>query len=117
MKDIQYRLYYDEDYEDKIEELKKVSNIKKVIINAINYFNDDNIKLYISTKKNKKFMIKNPEGKWISFGQMNPPMEDYTKHQDKDRRDAYLARATKIKGNWSSNKYSPNRLSISLLCN
>ena len=42
-------------------------------------------------------------------------MEDWTFHKDNDRRNRYLARATKIKGNWRDNKYSPNNLSINLL--
>jgi hypothetical protein len=31
------------------------------------------------------------------------------------KRDAYLARATKIKGDWKENKFSPNNLAINLL--
>jgi hypothetical protein len=41
--------------------------------------------------------------------------EDYTKHKDPVRRQAYLKRATKIKGDWKDNKYSPNNLSINIL--
>ena len=41
--------------------------------------------------------------------------EDYTKHKDDDRRQRYLARATKIKGDWKEDKYSPNNLSIHIL--
>lgn len=41
--------------------------------------------------------------------------EDYTKHNDPERRLRYLARATKIKGDWKNNPYSPNNLSIRLL--
>ena len=38
----------------------------------------------ISTRKNKKYMIYNPEkDKYIHFGST---MEDYTKHQDQQRR-------------------------------
>lgn len=113
MDDIEYRLWYDEDFEDKIEDLKKVSNIKKVIINAIKYFNDTSIKVYLSTRKNKKFMIKNPDGKWVHFGDLR--YEDYTKHENKERREDYLNRAFNIKGNWSSNKYSPNNMSMHIL--
>jgi hypothetical protein len=42
---------------DKYEELIKVSNPKKVIENAIKYFNDPNIEIYLSPSKNKKYMI------------------------------------------------------------
>ncbi len=37
---------------------------------------------------------------------------DKWKHKDDSRRRRYLQRATKIKGNWKDNKYSPNNLSI-----
>lgn len=41
--------------------------------------------------------------------------EDYTKHHDDKRRKNYLTRANSIKGNWRTDKYSPNNLSIHLL--
>lgn len=58
-------------------------------------------------------MIQDPDNKWIHFGQMG--YEDYTKHKDDDRRKNYLKRSSNIKGQWKSNKYSPNNLSIHLL--
>jgi len=109
-----YRLYYDEDHQDKLNQLLEVSNPREVIIKAIEYFKDPNIKVYLSTKKNKKYSIINPKtNKYISFGDIN--FEDYTKHKDNERRNNYLARATKIKGNWIFDKYSSNNLSIHLL--
>ncbi len=54
-------------------------------------------------------MIKNPNGK-IGF-------DDFTKHQNDEKRQQYLARATKIKGNWKDNKFSKNNLAIHLLWN
>ena len=113
MDDIEYRLWYDEDFEDKIEDLKKVSDIKKVIINAFKYFNDNSVKVYVSTRKNKKFMIKTPEGKWSHFGDIR--YEDFTKSNNKEKRDAYINRASNIRGNWSSNKYSPNNMALAIL--
>ncbi len=68
-----------------------------------------------STRKNKKYMIMNVDQKYIHFGDLR--YEDYTKHQDKDRLKNYLRRATKIKGNWRKDKYSPNNLAINLLWN
>ena len=53
--------------------------------------------------------------KFIHFGQLG--YDDFTKHKDEQRRQAYLARANKIKGNWIQDKYSPNNLSIKLLWN
>jgi hypothetical protein len=60
-------------------------------------------------------MIKTPEGKWVHFGEIG--FEDFTKHQDEKRKQQYLARATKIKGNWKDNKFSKNNLAIHLLWN
>lgn len=109
------KLYYNPNQENKLNELLKVSNPKKVIENAHKYLGN-NTRLNISTHKNKKYMIWDGF-KMIHFGSFLPPMEDYTFHNDNDRRNRYLARATKIKGNWASNKYSPNNLSINLLWN
>ena len=101
--------------EDKYIELLKYSNPDKVLKNAKKIYGKD-IKLSISTRKNKKYMIYDDRNnKWIHFGSFNPPMEDYTYHNDQKRQLNYLSRATKIKGNWKSNPYSPNNLSIKLL--
>jgi hypothetical protein len=70
-------------------------------------------KLYPSTSKNKKYMIKNPSGKWIHFGLF--PYEDFNKHKDEERRNRYLLRAENMRGNWRDNPYSPNNLSIHIL--
>lgn len=70
--------------------------------------------LYPSSKADKKYMIYDPNNeKWVHFGAFG--MEDFTKHKDKERRRRYLARATKIRGNWKENPYSPNNLSIHIL--
>lgn len=71
-----------------------------------------NSDIYLSSRKDKKYMVLH-NNKWIHFGAMG--YEDFTKHKDKERRDAYLRRATKIKGNWKDNKYSPNNLAIHIL--
>ena len=47
-----------------------------------------------SSRKNNKYMVKLPSGKKVHFG--SPKYEDYTIHKDKERRDKYLSRATKI---------------------
>ena len=57
----------------------------------------------------------NDDNKYVHFGDLR--YEDFTKHQDKERLNNYLSRATKIKGNWRNNKYSPNNLAINLLWN
>ena len=61
----------------------------------------------LSTREGKKYDVLNPAtGKWIPFGTLG--YEDYTKHKDEDRRRRYLAPATKIKGNWKDDPYSPD---------
>jgi hypothetical protein len=100
----------------KLSKLLEVSDPKQVILNAKRYFNDPNIKVYLSPEKNKKYAIINPyTNKLVSFGQMNPPMEDYTKHHDEQRRNNYLKRASNIKGNWKNDPYSKNNMAINLL--
>ena len=95
-------------------DIYKFSDPLKVKQNLDRYLGA-NYKLYISTKVNKKYMIKNPNGKWVHFGEIG--FEDFTKHQDEKRKQQYLARATKIKGNWKDNKFSKNNLAINLLWN
>lgn len=103
-----------EDEEKKLYQLLKVSNPKKVLENARLYFNDPNIKLYVSSHKNSKYAIYDPiNKKMVNFGHIN--YEDYTKHQDKTRQKNYLSRASNIKGKWKDNPYSPNNLSIAIL--
>lgn len=71
------------------------------------------VKIGLSTKKDKKYMVITPDGKIVHFGQMG--YEDFTKHKNKTRRKNYLTRATRIKGDWKENKYSANNLAIRLL--
>ena len=98
----------------KLSQLLEVSDPKKVILNAKKYFNDPNIKVYLSPEKNKKYAIINPyTNKLVSFGQMG--YEDYTHHNDEQRRINYLKRASNIKGNWKNDPYSPNNLAQALL--
>lgn len=103
--------------EDKYKELLNYSNPTKVKQKAVEIFGKD-VKLAVSTRKQNKYMILNPHtNKWIHFGGFYPPMSDYTKHRDPERRQRYLQRATAIKGDWASNPYSPNQLSVRLLWN
>jgi len=95
--------------------LTEYSNPKVVYKKARKYLGKDVI-IQPSTNKDKKYMVYDPINEnWVHFGTMNPPMEDFTKHQDEERRRRYLARATKIKGDWKDNKYSANNLSINIL--
>jgi 4-hydroxy-L-threonine phosphate dehydrogenase PdxA len=111
------RLWYDEDQEnvnEKIKQLLKISNPKKVIENAQQYFNDPNIKVYLSTRKKSKYAIYDPiNKKLVHFGNIN--YEDYTRHLNDKRRQNYLSRASNIRGNWKSNPYSASNMAIHIL--
>ena len=91
---------------DKVSDIKKVNKLSRLI-------NKKSVEP--STRKNKKYMIMNDDNKYVHFGDSR--YEDFTKHQDKERLKRYLDRATKIKGNWRKDKYSPNNLAINLLWN
>ena len=92
--------------------MTEFSDYDKVYEKAKKYLGDD-VVISESTRKGKKFMVKTPEDKWIHFGAVG--YEDFTKHKDEKRRDNYLKRATKIRGSWKDNNYSPNNLSINIL--
>lgn len=98
----------------KKDNLYKVSNARKVQQKAKELFGKDTV-IYKSDKPNKKYKILNPKGKFIYFG--DAKMDDFNKHQDEKRRRRYIARASKIRGNWRTDPYSPNFLSLVLLWN
>jgi hypothetical protein len=91
---------------DKVSDIKKVNKLSKLIYKK---------PVETSTRKNKKYMILNDDNKYIHFGDNR--YEDYTIHNDLERRKRYLNRARNIKGNWKNDKYSPNNLSQNLLWN
>ena len=95
-----------------MEKICEVSNPEVVLKQLEKYYGDE-VDLYLSTSKNKKYMVFDEQGKKIHFGSIL--YEDYTKHKDKKRRLNYLKRASNIKGNWRQNPFSPNMLSIILL--
>ena len=67
--------------------------------------------IQLLTRKDKKYMVLNPKtNKIVHFGQMG--YEDYTKHQDENRRELFRKRNHK----WATaEKYSPAWLSYYLL--
>ena len=91
---------------ERVSDIKKVNKLSKMIYKK---------SVVPSTRKNKKYMILNDDDKYIHFGDSR--YQDFTEHNDLKRRKRYLDRATKIKGNWKKDKYSPNNLSINLLWN
>ena len=90
-----------------------MSDYKKVYANWLKYKGDDDAEIYLSERKDKKFCVVAPDGKTVHFGQKG--YTDFTKHQNQQRRENYLNRATNIRGNWRNNKYSANNLAINLL--
>lgn len=75
--------------------------------------------LGFSTNDTHKLQIPNPDGKIVRFGKVG--MGDYIAYKlsgdttaDKHRH-MYLSRATKIKGKWKNDEYSPNSLAIAIL--
>jgi hypothetical protein len=97
----------------KDDELYNFSNPKEAQKKAFKYIDKSAI-LYKSSNPKKKYMILDPNiNKMVHFGQMG--YEDFTKHNDFNRRDAYLKRTKNIKGNWRDNKYSANNLSRYLI--
>jgi hypothetical protein len=86
------------------------SNPKQVFKMAKKYFGK-NVDIDFSTRKNKKYMILNPDtNKWIHFGSY--PYEDYTKHKDKERRERFKIRNRKWQ---NSPKYTPSYMSYYIL--
>ena len=72
--------------------IEDYSNPHKVLQKAKRIFGND-VNLQLSTREDKKYMLLNPNtNKWVHFGQMKPPMEDYTKHLNLKRREAFRIR-------------------------
>lgn len=94
-----------------MELLRQKSNPERVQHNLNSYFGKPT-DLYVSTRKNKKYMIRTSTG-WVHFGDTR--YADYTKHQDEARRYAYIQRAINIRGNWKADPYSANNLSLHVL--
>jgi hypothetical protein len=93
-------------------ELVKISNPATVKRKFAAYAKGDDAKLMISNRSDKKYKVIKPDGTTVHFGST---LEDYTKHGDDKRRAAYLKRSGAIKGDWRSDKYSPNSLARALL--
>jgi hypothetical protein len=91
---------------NKVSDIRKVNQLSKLIYKK---------PVETSTRKNKKYMILNDDNKYVHFGDNR--YEDYTIHNDLERRKRYLKRARNIKGNWKKDKYSANNLAINLLWN
>jgi hypothetical protein len=93
--------------------LLEVSNPEVVRLKLSKYLNQD-VELLVSPLKNKKYRVYDSmNDRYVDFGDIR--YEDFTKHKDEKRRKRYLNRATNIKGDWKTNKFSANNLSINAL--
>ena len=92
-----------------MEKICEVSNPEIVLKQLKKYYGDD-VDLYFSSSKNKKYMVFDEEGKKVHFGSIHH--EDYTKHRDKQRRENFRNRNKKWK---DADKYTPAHLSFYLL--
>jgi hypothetical protein len=100
-------------FEIKVKELLSKSDPMLAQEKAFEYLGED-ASLYASPLKFKKYRIKDPvKNKWIDFGDIR--YEDYTHHKNEERRRSYLRRAGNMNGDWRSNPYSANNLSIHIL--
>ena len=66
-----------------MEKIYDVSNPELVLKQLKKYYGDK-VDLYLSTSKNKKYMVYNEEGKKIHFGDLR--YFDYTKHKNKKKK-------------------------------
>lgn len=97
----------------KQEILRNVSNIKVANLRAKLYLGQDT-ELMISTRKNKKYMVRNPyTDDMIHFGDIR--YADYTKTLDEKKRKSYRARFEGILGEFVEDPYSPYNLSLNIL--
>jgi len=92
-----------------MEKICEVSNPEIVLKQLKKYYGDD-VDLYLSSSRNKKYMVFDEEGKKVHFGSLL--YEDYTKHQDKKRRHNFRNRNKRWK---DADKYTPAHLSYYLL--
>ena len=70
-------------------QIREVSNPEVVLKQLKKYYGDE-VDLYLSTSKHKKYMVFDEQGKKMHFGSIIH--EDYTKHKDKQRRDNFRNR-------------------------
>jgi hypothetical protein len=94
---------------DKQKDIEKYSNPQVVRKNVDRYLGND-VPLYLSSRKDKKYMIQDPDGKWIHFGQMG--FRDFTLTGDENKRRLFRQRNHK----WAdADYYTPSWLSYNIL--
>jgi hypothetical protein len=103
----------------KLSELIKISDPAEVKRRFEKYRGATKATIEPSPRADKKYLIRvsasaadGQRGRAVHIGST---MEDFTKHADEARRKSYLARASAIRGDWKSDKWSANNLAIHLL--
>ena len=92
-----------------MEKLCEVSNPEIVLKQLKKYYGDE-VNLYLSTSKNKKYMVFDEQGKKVHFGDLR--FSDWTKHKDKQKRNNFRNRNKR----WAdADKFTPAHLSNYLL--
>ena len=82
----------------------------ELVLKQLEKYYGDHVDLYLSSSKNKKYMVYNEDGKKIHFGDLR--FSDYTKTKNKLKRDSFRNRNKKWK---DADKYTPAHLSYYLL--
>ena len=91
-----------------MEKICEVSNPELVLKQLKKYYGDD-VDLYLSSSKNKKYMVFNEDGKKVHFGDLRS--SDWTKHKDKQKRNNFRNRNRR----WADAvKFTPPHLSYYL---
>jgi hypothetical protein len=92
-------------------EILKWSNPAQVKQNANKYFSND-VPIYLSNRKDKKYMLQNPDGKWIHFGQIG--FKDGT--LDDEDREKRIKRFKSRNARWANSpKWAASSLAFHLL--
>lgn len=80
------------------------------VLSSLHKFYGKDVELYESSRKDKKFMVQDPNGKWVHFGQKG--YEDWHSHKDPIRRERFRNRNKK----WANaEKWTPAHLAYYVL--
>lgn len=89
-----------------------MSDYFKSVEKSLKKYYGKSVKLYESTRKNKKFMVENPDGKLVHFGAKG--YEDWHNHKDPIRRERFRKRNAR----WANaDKWSAAHLAYWVLWN
>ena len=92
-----------------MDKICEVSDPELALKQLKKYYGND-VDLYLSSSKHKKYMVFNEDGKKIHFGDLR--FSDYTKTKNKLKRDSFRNRNKKWK---DADKHTPAHLSYYLL--